>query len=166
MPGLTDIPFRVGHGFDLHRLESGGKPFYLFGVEIEHDHGPVAHSDGDAGLHAVTDAILGALGEPDIGQIFPDSSPKWVDAKSSIFVREAVARMQSAGYEVGNLDVTVILERPRIGPFKDAMRVNLASLLDVSSDRVNVKGKSHERLDSLGKGLGVAVHAVVLLQRM
>lgn len=167
---------RVGHGFDLHRLEPSGdevddpaprsvKPLVLAGIEIESDRGPVSHSDGDVVLHAITDAILGALGESDIGELFPDRSPKWRDADSSIFVREAVARMGIAGFVIANIDVTVVLERPRLAPLKDRMRMRLANLLEVGVEQVNIKGKTHEKLDALGEGRGVAAHAVVLLVR-
>lgn len=159
---------RIGLGYDLHRLEEqapsgAGRPLVLGTIPFEHDLGPVSHSDGDALLHAVTDAILGALGEPDIGELFPDQSPKWKGADSAIFLREAVSRMEQRGYEIGNLDATVILERPRISPHKDRMRVALAGLLGTGVENVNIKGKTHEELDALGAGRGVAVHAVVLL---
>ena len=164
------LPFRIGHGFDLHRLEplpprGEGKPLALGGVRFEHDLGAVGHSDGDALLHAATDAILGALGEPDIGELFPDASPKWKGADSAIFLDEALARLRAAGYEIANLDATVILERPKIAPRKDAIRASLAARLSISAARVNVKGKTHERLDALGEGRGVAAHVVVLLQQ-
>jgi len=159
---------RIGLGYDLHRLEEqsgsgAGRSLVLGTIAIEHDLGAVSHSDGDALLHAVTDAIVGALGEPDIGELFPDQSPKWEGADSAIFLREAVSRMEQHGYEIGNLDATVILERPRISPHKDRMRVALAGLLGTGVENVNIKGKTHEELDALGAGRGVAVHAVVLL---
>ena len=102
------LPFRVGHGFDLHRLEEGPYRLILGGVDIPHDRGCVAHSDGDALLHTVTDAVLGALGEPDIGQLFPDNDPKWKGQTSDIFLKEAVRLMRERGYTIVNLDVTVI----------------------------------------------------------
>ena len=109
------LPFRVGHGFDLHRLEEGPHlKLILGGITIPHDRGCVAHSDGDALLHTVTDAILGALARPDIGQLFPDTDPKWKGATSDVFVREAVRLMHGDGYELGNIDVTVILQRPKV----------------------------------------------------
>lgn len=162
--------YRVGHGFDLHRLEplapeGAGRPLIVGGVRIEHELGPVGHSDGDALLHAVTDAILGALGEPDIGELFPDTSPKWKGADSNIFLQEAVSRMEAAGYELSNLDATIVLERPKIAPHKDAIRHHLASELRIPADRVNLKGKTHEKLDALGAGRGIAVHVVTLLAR-
>jgi len=168
------ISYRIGHGYDLHRLEpinpddtddARAKPMILCGVSIDHDHGPVGHSDGDAGYHAVTDAVLGALGEPDIGQIFPDKSPKWKDADSSLFLRDAVARARASGFVVVNMDLTIVLERPKISPLKDKMRLNLANLLEVPTDCVNVKGKTHEKVDAIGEGRAVETHAVVLLRR-
>ena len=169
-------PYRIGHGYDLHRLErlpepesegdKADRPFMLGGIHLKDtDLAPVGHSDGDAVLHAVTDAILGALGEPDIGEIFPDSSPKWKDADSKIFLREAVARARAARYAVSNADVTIILEEPKVAPVKDAMRLQLANLLDISPDCVNVKGKTHEKVDAVGEGRAIEVHTVVLLQR-
>jgi 2-C-methyl-D-erythritol 2,4-cyclodiphosphate synthase len=137
----------------------------LGGERLSHDRGPVAHSDGDAVLHAVTDAILGALGEPDIGQLFPDDDPRHGSVNSAVFVAEAVRRASRAGYRVSNLDVTVILERPRLAPAKSRMRLNLASLLGVPAERVNVKGKTHESVDAVGEGRALEVHAVVLLER-
>jgi len=162
--------YRIGHGFDLHRLEplapaGEGRPLIIGGIRIEHDLGPVGHSDGDALLHALTDAILGALGEPDIGELFPDTSPKWKGADSNIFLQEAVSRMKAAGYEFGNVDATIILQRPKIAPHKDAIRRHLANQLGIDAERVNLKGKTHEKLDAIGEGRGIAVHVVVLLNR-
>ncbi len=159
---------RVGHGYDLHRLEpadSGGRLMVLGGVRLAHDRGPVGHSDGDALLHAVTDAILGALGLPDIGELFPDTDPAWAGADSGVFLREAVRRMTEAGWSIVNLDATVILERPKLMPVKGAIRARLAELLGVDVPRVNVKGKTHEKVDAVGEGRAVEVHAVVLLAR-
>lgn len=125
--------------------------------------GPVAHSDGDALLHALTDAILGALGLPDIGQLFPDTDARHKGQDSAAFLVEAVRRATEAGWTIANVDATVILERPRLGPHKGAIRTRLADLLRVAEDQVNVKGKTHEGVDAVGKGLAVEVHAVVLL---
>lgn len=162
---------RVGHGYDLHRLEppppaGEGRPLVLGGVRLEHDRGPVGHSDGDALLHAVTDALLGALGLPDIGSLFPDTDPRWLGADSAVFVLEAVRRVGEAGWRVANLDATVILERPRLLPVKAAIRDRIAGLLGVEPTAVNVKGKTHERVDAVGEGRAVEVHAVVLLERV
>ncbi len=154
---------RIGHGFDLHRLEPG-PPLIVAGVRLDHDRGCVAHSDGDVVYHALTDAILGALGQDDIGQLFPDTDPKWKSADSRVFVEEAVKRMRRAGYRLGNADVTVILQRPKLSPHKAAMRANLASLLGCGEDRVNLKGKTHERVDALGENRAIACHVVALLE--
>ncbi|MGD9789483.1 MAG: 2-C-methyl-D-erythritol 2,4-cyclodiphosphate synthase [Phycisphaerales bacterium] len=166
--------FRIGHGYDLHRLEpigtettgQGVKPLVLGGVRIEHDRGPVAHSDGDALLHAVTDAILGALALPDIGQLFPDTDPRHESQDSSVFLHEAVRHASSRGYRVVNLDATVILERPKLSPHKEAMRERVAAILGVDRSCVNIKGKTHERVDAVGEGRAVEVHVVVLLEAM
>lgn len=161
---------RIGHGYDLHRLEpiaplGAGRPFVLGGLRIDHDRGPVGHSDGDALLHAVTDALLGALAEPDIGQLFPDRDPRWDGADSTIFLAEAVQRMRTHGFHVGNLDATIICERPKIGPVKASMRSRLAELLGVDVTAVNIKGKTHEKVDAVGEGRAIEVHVVVLLVR-
>lgn len=164
----TQPPFRIGHGYDLHRLEpiapaGDGRPFVLGGLRFEHDRGPVGHSDGDALLHAVTDALLGALGQEDIGQLFPDTDPAWDGTDSTVFVAEAVRRVGAAGYRIANLDATVILERPKLGPRKAEIRARLAALLGVPMDLVNLKGKTHEKVDAVGEGRAVEVHVVALL---
>lgn len=165
---------RIGHGYDLHRLEPvnpnagsnrGGRVLKLAGVEFDSPVGPVGHSDGDALFHAITDALLGALAMEDIGTLFPDDDAS-NDGRASIdFVREASRRVKGAGYEVANLDCTVILERPRLKEHRAAMRDAIASALQIGADRVNVKGKSHEGVDAIGEGRAIEVHAVVLLRR-
>jgi len=154
---------KVGHGFDLHRLVAG-KPLVVCGETLDHDRGCEAHSDGDVVYHAVTDAVLGAMAMDDIGQLFPNTDATWHAADSRVFVEEAAKRMRSAGLQVGNLDVTVILERPRLGPHKPAMRQNLAELLGCELGQVNLKGKTHEGVDALGENRAIACHVVVLLQ--
>ncbi|KAJ1280516.1 hypothetical protein BS78_04G239000 [Paspalum vaginatum] len=163
-PKPPALPFRVGHGFDLHRLEPN-LPLIIGGINIPHDRGCEAHSDGDVLLHCVVDAILGALGLPDIGQIFPDSDPRWKGADSSVFMREAVKLMHEAGYELGNLDATLILQKPKISPFKETIRSNLCDLLGADPSVVNLKAKTHEKVDSLGENRSIAAHTVVLLMR-
>ncbi|CAJ1927687.1 unnamed protein product [Sphenostylis stenocarpa] len=158
------LPFRVGHGFDLHRLEPG-YPLIIGGINIPHERGCEAHSDGDVLLHCVVDAILGALGLPDIGQIFPDSDPKWKGCASSVFIKESVRLMHEAGYEIGNLDATLILQRPKLSPHKDTIKANLSALLGVDSSVVNIKAKTHEKVDSLGENRSIAAHTVVLLMK-
>jgi 2-C-methyl-D-erythritol 2,4-cyclodiphosphate synthase len=167
--GPAEPPLRVGHGYDLHRLEphppaGRGRPLILGGVRIPHDRGPVSHSDGDAVYHAVTDAILGALGEPDIGQLFPDNDPRHEGADSAAFVSEAARCMAKRAFSLGNADVTIICERPKVGPHKAAIIANLARLLNCAPELVNVKGKTHEQVDAVGEGRAVEVHAVVLLR--
>ncbi|KAH9307470.1 hypothetical protein KI387_035381, partial [Taxus chinensis] len=142
------LPFRVGHGFDLHRLEPG-LPLIIGGISIPHDRGCDAHSDGDVLFHCVVDAILGALGLPDIGQLFPDSDPKWQGADSSVFLTEAVRLMHEAGYDIGNLDATLILQRPKLSPHKETIRSNLCKLLGAHLSAINLKAKTHEKVDSL-----------------
>ncbi|KAJ0265698.1 2-C-methyl-D-erythritol 2,4-cyclodiphosphate synthase [Hirschfeldia incana] len=161
---VRTLPFRVGHGFDLHRLEPG-YPLIIGGIDIPHDRGCEAHSDGDVLLHCVVDAILGALGLPDIGQIFPDSDPKWKGAASSVFIKEAVRLMDEAGYEIGNLDATLILQRPKISPHKETIRSNLSKLLGADPSVVNLKAKTHEKVDSLGENRSIAAHTVILLMK-
>ncbi|HBS28090.1 MAG TPA: 2-C-methyl-D-erythritol 2,4-cyclodiphosphate synthase [Phycisphaerales bacterium] len=161
---------RVGLGYDLHRLEplapeGRGRPFVLGGVRLEHSRGPVSHSDGDALMHAVTDALLGAAGLADIGQLFPDDDSANESRDSAEFLRAAAARLASAGWAIVNVDAVVILQRPKIGALKGAMRANLARALGVEESRVNVKGKTKEEVDAAGQGLAVEVHAVALLSR-
>nr|ABD73009.1 2C-methyl-D-erythritol 2,4-cyclodiphosphate synthase [Cephalotaxus fortunei] len=158
------LPFRIGHGFDLHRLEPN-LPLIIGGINIPHDRGCEAHSGGDVLLHCVVDAILGALGFPDIGQIFPDTDPKWKGATSSVFVKEAVRLMHEAGYELGNLDATLILQRPKLSPHKEVIQSNLCALLGASSSVINIKAKTHEKVDSLGENRSIAAHTVVLLMK-
>ncbi|MCC6661608.1 MAG: 2-C-methyl-D-erythritol 2,4-cyclodiphosphate synthase [Phycisphaerales bacterium] len=162
-PGL-----RVGHGYDLHRMEpaapaGAGRALRLGGVCFPGDSGPVGHSDADVLLHAITDALLGAIGLPDIGQMFPDTDPRWRDADSALFVREAMARVREAGWEVLNLDATVVAQHPKIGPRKAELRAALARILGVDDARINVKGKTHEGVDAVGEGRAIEAHAVVLL---
>eukprot|EP00775_Hariotina_reticulata_P012795 gene12795-12923_t len=147
-PAAPVLPYRVGHGFDLHRLAEGYK-LVIGGVEIPHIKGCEAHSDGDVLLHTVTDAILGALSLPDIGQLFPDNDPTWKGASSDIFVKEAVKKMKEAGYTVGNLDATIIAQKPKLSPHKENIRANLCKLLEAHPSVVNIKAKTHEKVDSI-----------------
>jgi 2-C-methyl-D-erythritol 2,4-cyclodiphosphate synthase len=161
---------RIGHGYDLHRLEpldpaGAGRPLIVGGVSLPHDRGPVAHSDGDALYHALTDAILGALALPDIGQLFPDTDPRHDAQDSEVFLTEAVARLRATAFGISNVDATVILEKPKISMHKDQMRANIARILGVTIDVVNVKGKTHEKVDAVGEGRAIEVHVLVLLTR-
>jgi len=155
-------PLRIGHGFDLHRLEPGYK-LIIGGLDIPHDRGCVAHSDGDVLLHCVTDAVLGALCLEDIGQIFPDNDPKWKGAASDIFMNEAMRLCDEMGYRVSNLDATIIAQRPKLSPHKEIIRDNVAKLLQCDRRLVNIKAKTHEKVDSLGENRSIGCHCVVLL---
>lgn len=150
---------RVGTGYDLHRLVHG-RPLVLAGVTIPFDKGLEGHSDADIVCHAVTDAILGAAAAGDIGRLFPDTDPRWKDADSLGLLGAAVSRLHAAGYRVGNVDVTVIAQRPKLVPYLQDMRVNLAEALQIDSDDVSVKGKTNETMDSMGRGESMACHAV------
>ena len=152
-------------GFDLHRLGSR-KPLFLGGVRIPHPNGPVAHSDGDVVLHALTDALLGGIGAGDIGEHFPDSDPAWRGVASGRFVAEAMRRVRRARYGVENADLTVLAEAPKLGPWKGAIRARVAKLLGIPSGRVNVKAKTMEGLGDIGKKKAVAAYVVVSLLSM
>lgn len=154
--------FRTGIGTDLHRL-APGRRLILGGVHIPFEKGPVGHSDGDALAHAVTDALLGAAALGDIGRHFPDSSPKWKDASSLVFLRATRALLARAGYRIVNVDATVGLERPRLAPFIPAMRSRLARALGVRPEQISVKAKTGEGLDAVGRGEALRCDAVVLL---
>jgi 2-C-methyl-D-erythritol 4-phosphate cytidylyltransferase/2-C-methyl-D-erythritol 2,4-cyclodiphosphate synthase len=154
---------RAGTGYDLHRLVEGRR-LVIGGVTVPFDKGPLGHSDGDVVCHAATDAILGAAGLGDIGRHFPDSDPRWKDADSLAFLARARALVADAGYEVGNLDVTVILERPKIKDHIDLMRARVAAALDVDPSRVSVKGKTNEGVGAIGRGEAIAAHAVALIR--
>jgi 2-C-methyl-D-erythritol 2,4-cyclodiphosphate synthase len=159
---LTPIPYRIGHGYDLHRLQAGGR-LMLAGIEAAQGLSPVAHSDGDVVLHALVDALLGAMGLGDIGELFPNTDPKWKDAPSRVFVEEVIKRISDRGYRVLNCDVTILAERPKLKLLKSSMRENIARLLNVEPEQVNVKAGTNEGVDAIGRGEAIAAHAVVLL---
>jgi len=153
---------RVGLGFDLHRLVAG-RPCVLGGVELPHDTGPAGHSDGDAVLHAIADALLGAAGLDDLGTLFPDTNAAHAGADSRALLRTVLERVRAEGWSVGNVDVVVATEGPRIAPHRGELRASIAGLLGVDPGAVNVKGKTLEGLGALAGGTGVAVQAVCLL---
>ena len=153
---------RIGSGIDVHAF-GPGEFVMLGGVRVAHSHGVVAHSDGDVVLHALTDALLGAAGLGDIGQHFKDSDPRWKGADSRQFVRAALRMLQERGLRVGNADLTVLAERPKLAPVRDAIRREVAQLLEVEPAAVNVKATTTEKLGFLGRAEGIAAHAVVLL---
>jgi 2-C-methyl-D-erythritol 2,4-cyclodiphosphate synthase len=155
---------RVGQGFDVHRLVAG-RPLHLGGIELEHTRGLEGHSDGDCVLHAVCDALLGAIGEGDMGSHFPSRDPRWRGAASRVFVEEAWRLASASGFRLGNLDVTVIAQEPVLAPHLAAMRATIASLLGAATGCVSVKAKSADHLGALGRGEGIAALATVLLVR-
>jgi 2-C-methyl-D-erythritol 2,4-cyclodiphosphate synthase len=173
--GTAVADLRIGHGWDLHRLEplmamggaGQGRPLMVGGVLLataaEFDRGPAARSDGDVLLHAVTDALLGALALPDIGQLFPDTDEANEGRDSRDFLLAAMAKVRALGYRVVNLDATVILQRPKLSPHKSEIIDGLAELLGVDRGQVNIKGKTHERVDAVGESRAIEAHAVVLL---
>ena len=162
---MTALPsIRTGMGYDVHRL-AAGEELWLGGIRIEHDKGLAGHSDADVGLHALVDAILGAIGEGDIGSHFPPSDPQWKGASSDRFLSHAVGLAREAGYGIGNVDLTLICEAPKIGPHRSAMRARIAELLGVDIARVSVKATTTERLGFAGRGEGIAAQAIASLIR-
>ena len=155
---------RIGTGFDAHRLVEG-RPLMLGGVRIEHARGLEGHSDGDCLLHAICDAILGALGAGDMGRHFPSTDARWKGAASLRFLEDVARLLGERGYALGNLDATVIAEAPALAPHLDAMRAQIAQVLAVPVDAVSVKAKSTDGLGAIGRGEGIAAQALVLLQR-
>ncbi|GMI41807.1 hypothetical protein TrCOL_g3707 [Triparma columacea] len=181
---------RIGHGFDIHRMSpisKAGQPLIVGGVEITHSPlkwldvegefgkkggtvesilGCEAHSDGDVIYHSVVDAIFGALALPDIGQVFQDSDPRWRGCDSSKFMEHARGIMDEGGWEIGNMDVTLILERPKVASFKPAMKDNICSLLRADPSCVNVKARTHEKMDSVGELRSLSCHVVLTLMKV
>ena len=156
--------FRIGQGLDVHKLVEGRK-LILGGVEIPYEKGLLGHSDADALLHAITDAILGAAGLGDIGRLFPDTDERFKGADSRVLLREAYARVKAAGWEIVNIDATIIAQAPKIAPHAPKMIANLAEDLGLEPDCLNIKGKTNEKLGHLGRGEGIATQAVALLMR-
>lgn len=158
------FPFRIGQGFDVHALVPGRR-LILGGVDIPSERGLLGHSDADVLLHTITDAILGAAGLGDIGRHFPDTDARFAGADSRVLLREAMAAVRAAGFEVANVDATIICERPKILPHVAQMVANIAADLGVAASAVNIKGKTTEKLGFTGRGEGIAAQAVALLVR-
>jgi 2-C-methyl-D-erythritol 2,4-cyclodiphosphate synthase len=154
---------RIGQGFDTHRL-AAGRPLMLGGIEIPHDRGLEGHSDGDALLHAITSALLGAMGEGDLGVHFPSSDPELEGIASAKLLAHVLTLVAARGFKIGNVDATVIAQEPRLAPHLDKMRGAVAGLLAVENERVNVKATSTDHLGAIGRGEGIAALAVVLLE--
>jgi len=157
------VSFRIGTGYDIHRLKKG-RPLWLGGVNIPSEQGLDGHSDADALLHAIIDALLGAAALPDIGHYFPPSDPTIKNIASSTMLTKAASEIKRAGYRVANVDSIVIAEAPKIAPHRDAMRAKIAELLGVPVASIQIKGKTNEGLDAIGQGLAIAAQAVVLLE--
>jgi 2-C-methyl-D-erythritol 2,4-cyclodiphosphate synthase len=153
---------RVGHGFDAHRLVEG-RPLILGGVRIPFERGPLGHSDGDALAHAIADALLGAAALADLGARFPDSDARWKDADSMTLLEDCARAVRAAGFAVGNVDATIVVERPKLAPFIPRMREEIATRLAIPAECVNVKAKTSEGMGYTGDGAGLAVHAVALI---
>ena len=163
---VPDVPLvRVGTGYDVHRLSEGDE-LWLCGVRIDHSHGLAGHSDADVAIHALVDALLGAVGAGDIGQHFPPSDQRWKGAPSHMFLAHAVSLVAEAGYVLGNADVTIICEAPKIGPHRTAMRTKLAEIMDVDPTVVSVKATTTEKLGFTGRSEGIAAQAAVSVIRM
>ncbi|MDO6407568.1 MAG: 2-C-methyl-D-erythritol 2,4-cyclodiphosphate synthase [Pantoea sp.] len=156
---------RIGHGFDVHAFGGEG-PLVIGGVRIPFEHGFIAHSDGDVALHALTDALLGAVAMGDIGKLFPDTDPAYKGADSRGLLGEAWRRIQQKGYQIGNVDVTIIAQAPKMLPHVPQMRVNIAEVLGCHMDQVNVKATTTEKLGFTGRGEGIACEAVALLVKV
>jgi len=186
---IEPVTIRIGHGFDIHRMspiEQAGQPVVIGGVTIEHKDqkwvdvdgkyvgkgeiyetqlGVEAHSDGDVVYHSIVDAIFGALTLPDIGQVFQDTDPRWKGCDSSKFMEHAFTVMDEYGYKIGNIDVTLILERPKVASFKPAMKENIVRLLRTTPGRVNIKARTHEKMDSVGELRSLSCHVVLTLEK-
>lgn len=156
---------RIGEGWDTHALVTG-RPLILGGVTIPHTHGLLGHSDADALLHAITDALLGAAGLGDIGRHFPDTDPRFKGADSVALLQEAAQRVQAAGWGIVNLDATIVAQAPKMAPHIDAMRQRIAQVLGLSVDAVNVKAKTAEKMGPVGEGRAIETRAVCLLYRL
>ncbi|MCD8018006.1 MAG: 2-C-methyl-D-erythritol 2,4-cyclodiphosphate synthase [Oscillospiraceae bacterium] len=156
--------YRIGHGYDVHRLAEGRR-LIIGGVDIPFEKGLDGHSDTDVLVHAIMDALLGAAGEPDIGHLFPDTDPDYAGADSLVLLTHVGARLAQKQFEIGNIDATILAQRPKMAPHICKMRENIASALSVDVSRVNVKATTEEGLGFTGQGLGIAAHAVALICR-
>jgi len=154
--------FRIGIGNDIHRLVEGRR-LVLGGVEIPHDRGLLGHSDGDSLTHAITDALLGAAGLGDIGSHFSDQDPRWAGADSFVFLRHVCSLIEERGYKIANLDATILAERPKMSPHIPAMKTRLAEAMNISESQINLKAKTNEGLDAVGRGEAIAAQAIALI---
>ena len=158
-------PYRIGHGYDVHRFGDGDH-IVLGGVQIPHHYGFIAHSDGDVLIHALCDAMLGAIAAGDIGQHFPDTDDKYKNIKSSVLLLHSHELLRESGYAVVNIDLTIIAQSPKMAPHIPAMSLNLCTVLNIAQTQINIKATTTESLGFAGREEGIAVHAVVMLYRM
>ena len=156
---------RIGFGYDSHRFEPGRR-LVLGGVEFPGETGLKGPSDADVLIHAIIDALLGAAALGDIGSHFPDTDPKWKDVDSTGLLAQIVREIRGAGYQIGNVDATVICERPKLRPCVEMIRNRLASVMNIGTGRISIKGKTNEKMDDVGAGIGIEVHAVVLIEEV
>ncbi len=161
---MSMIPFRIGEGWDTHALVVG-RPLVLGGITIPHSHGLLGHSDADALLHAITDAVLGGAGLGDIGRHFPDTAVEFKGADSAVLLTEAIRRVRAAGWQVGNVDCTIVAQAPKMAPHIAAMQARIAEVLGVEATQVNVKAKTAEKMGPVGEGRAIETRAVCLLVR-
>ena len=153
---------KIGYGYDVHRLEEG-HPFWLGGIKIDHTHGAVGHSDADVLIHAICDALLGAANLRDIGYHFPDTDARWRGVDSKLLLAEVMQMIRHRGYELGNLDSTICLQKPKINPYMPQMQSTLAAVMQVATEDVAIKATTTEKLGFVGKSAGVSAHASVLI---
>ena len=161
---MNKLPFRIGHGYDLHRLTDGCK-LILGGVDIPHEQGLLGHSDADCLTHALADAIFGALGLPDIGHYFPDDDPQNEGLNSVHILAKAVEECKAAGYSVGNVDLTVLAQRPKMAPHTESIKNSLSQTLKIAPSQIGIKATTNEKLGPIGREEGIATFAVCLLVR-
>lgn len=166
MCSMNKLQFRIGQSRDIHRLEENGRTLILGGVKLPFYKGPVSHSDGDCLFHALGEAILGALAKGDLGKLFPDNDPKYKDFDSSLIIKEIVKIMKEEGYEVVNLDSSIIIEKPKLSLYIEEMRNNVASLLECDKDNISIKAQTNEKCGEVGNLEAVECQAIVLLQKI
>ena len=157
------LNFRIGIGYDIHRLEEGRR-LVIGGIEIPFEKGWVAHSDGDIFFHALTDALLGAIGYGDIGELFPDTDKKWENVKSEIFLKEANRIIKENGFQIVNIDAVIIMEKPKLKNYREKIIQNTAKILGINENQIFLKGKTNEKLGEIGEGKAGICHTVVLLR--
>ena len=161
----NNMEYRIGQSRDIHRLEKNHRPLIIAGVHLDYEKGPVSHSDGDVVYHALAEAILGALALGDLGTFFPDNDDRYLNLNSSLILKEVIIKMENAGYEINNIDVNIILQKPKLHDFIDTMRQNIAYLVKTNIENVSIKAQTNEGLDEVGKNNAVESTAICLLRK-